>query len=377
MRQAESGYLPSLDGWRALAIGAVLLVHDQPIMHFRINYLQSRGAAGVYLFFALSGILVTWRILKEEESTGLDLRSFYIRRLFRIQPAALCYLAAIVILNLLSITHERWRFILGALLSYRNFQMHVSDPLGPGWLTGHFWTLAVEEHFYIFLSLFLFAFRRHRITILSTLIVILVGVQFWVRSTGGSEETSVRTYWMVQYLLFASLLSLLLRLPPAITAVRRYLQPHIAFGLTGFTGIMAFLLSGRRDLSIQNVLNRDHLLYYFFAIWIIATMLHPQSLTTRLLELAPMRFIGRLSYSIYLWHKLFFTAVVPDLGVTWKPLLTAEARPLRYITTLVAAYLSYRFLERPLIRVGHRLASSTGELVPAATSTAPRTYRHV
>jgi len=377
MRQAESGYLPSLDGWRALAIGAVLLVHDQPIKHFRINYLQSRGAAGVYLFFALSGILVTWRILEEEESTGLDLRSFYIRRLFRIQPAAFCYLAVIVILNLFSVTHERWRFILGALLSYRNFQMRVSDPLGPGWLTGHFWTLAVEEHFYIFLSLFLFAFRRYRITILSALIVILVGVQFWARSTGGSEETSVRTYWVVQYLLFASLLSLLLRLPSVMAVARRYLQPHIAFGLTGFSMIMTYLLSGGRDLAIRSLLNGDYLLYYFFAVWIIATMLHPKSLTTRLLELAPMRFIGRLSYSIYLWHKLFFTAVVPDLGVTWKPLLIAEARPLRYIATVVAAYLSYRFLERPLIRVGHRLASSKGALVSTTASTAPRTYRHV
>jgi len=85
-------------------------------------------------------------------------------------------------------------------------------------------------------------------------------------------------------------------------------------------------------------------------------MLHPRSLTTRFLETAPMRFLGRFSYSIYLWHVLFFS--LRDIGstITSPTLRFVSGQPWRYIATLAAASLSYYFVEKPLIRLGHRLA---------------------
>jgi len=101
----KSGYLPSLDGWRAIAIVAVLMAHDQPWSiagHSDIGW-RDFGGSGVYLFFSISGILICWRILEDEEMLGVfKLRDFYIRRLCRIQPAALVYLAVIGFLMLLA-----------------------------------------------------------------------------------------------------------------------------------------------------------------------------------------------------------------------------------------------------------------------------------
>ena len=99
----KSGYLPGLDGWRAVAILGVLIVHDsvwrfgpysdRPLQHF--------GGSGVELFFSISGFLVCTRILEEEKAVGrFRLKAFYVRRFFRIQPASLAYLAVIGILML-------------------------------------------------------------------------------------------------------------------------------------------------------------------------------------------------------------------------------------------------------------------------------------
>jgi peptidoglycan/LPS O-acetylase OafA/YrhL len=88
----QSGYLPSLDGWRAISIVGVLFCHSPLIQVGRFSdiWLQANGDRGVQMFFAISGILICSRLLREEMKYGaISLRSFYTRRIFRIQPAAL------------------------------------------------------------------------------------------------------------------------------------------------------------------------------------------------------------------------------------------------------------------------------------------------
>jgi peptidoglycan/LPS O-acetylase OafA/YrhL len=121
----RSGYIPSLDGWRALSILAVMCCHSELFSVGRLNdsWLQMNGGDGVEMFFALSGILICSRLLKEETKLGaISLRSFYTRRLFRIQPAALSYLA---ILSLVMLWQGRfaaeWGNLAGGALMVRNF----------------------------------------------------------------------------------------------------------------------------------------------------------------------------------------------------------------------------------------------------------------
>jgi peptidoglycan/LPS O-acetylase OafA/YrhL len=354
----KSGYLPSLDGWRAIAILGVLMVHDIPWRLGPFSNLSFReyGSYGVVLFFAISGILISTRILEEEELTGaFHLRSFYIRRLFRIQPAALLYLAVIAVLTLSGVLHELWRFWFSALLLYVNFLYHpgpVSDTFGA--FTGHFWTLAVEEHFYLLISLLLFFVRRHRIAVMVSLLL-LIKLGQAIALHFDPDPLRRRTYWQIHALLFPCLAALLLRTPRIRAAAVRWLHPEPVLLLTG----LAFALC--HGLLFENLIHgrlaefETHLLTYAFTFWIVATILHPRSPITRLLEAPPIRFAGRLSYSIYLWHVLFFASLP---YITFPPLVFLDGHPARYIATLAVAMASYYLVEKPLIRLGHRLAPS-------------------
>src|SRR5271163_4018332 len=121
-RKPIRGYLPTLDGWRAVAILIVLGGHDT-IHHlggFSTLWIEQRGGRGVELFFALSGILICSRLLDEEEVRGrIDIKGFYIRRVCRIQPAALAYLAVISGLMMLNVISREPKDVLSAVLLVR------------------------------------------------------------------------------------------------------------------------------------------------------------------------------------------------------------------------------------------------------------------
>ena len=180
--------IPTLDGWRAVAILLVLLDHGaDPLLRAGLALSGHAGAfdsesyawlkdpigrAGVHLFFALSGYLITRRLLQEELRFGaISVGGFYLRRLSRIQPAAIVFLLVVGALGLsgvLAVSGPGWR---AALLGYANFAMASQT-----WYTAHFWSLAVEEHFYLLWPL-VFAFlgprRRWRARVA---IALLLGV---------------------------------------------------------------------------------------------------------------------------------------------------------------------------------------------------------
>src|ERR1700727_1736668 len=122
MSTKGSSYIPTLDGWRTVAILWVLLGHSRP---WKIGWLSStsiQGGRGVQLFFALSGLLICDRLLREEQRFGgISLRSFYTRRFFRIQPAALAYLSVISILMLSGEIPRVWSAVAGSALMVRTF----------------------------------------------------------------------------------------------------------------------------------------------------------------------------------------------------------------------------------------------------------------
>ncbi len=367
----KSGYLPSLDGWRAVAICGVLLTHDLPWSiagHSNVEW-KGFGGWGVQFFFAISGILICWRLLEDEQKTGrVNLGQFYVRRLFRIQPAAFCYLAAVALLFAGGVIKANWQYWASAGLSYINFLVTESTPPGAAAFLGHFWTLAVEEHFYTLLSLLIVVFGRYRIFALSLVLLVLSEGQRYATDHSGFSPTISprRTYWILQLLLVPALLAMLIRIPQVRTKVERYFYPWVAALLT-----LALTLAHQWTVATQSfeqwrhtflltlylIVNRE-MVFFGFALLVVATMLHPRSLTTRFLELAPIRFLGRLSYSIYLWHILFFIPVY--LGdLVHSPVLTfLSGRPWKYVATLMAALMSYFLVEKPLIRFGHRIAPS-------------------
>lgn len=178
-----SNYLPTLDGWRALSIALVILHHSQlqctiPILGAMIRALSNIGETGVELFFAISGLLICSRLLDEESHSGrINVKNFYIRRCFRILPAAIFYLLVIAILAAFHII-PLWPFDwFAALLFFRNYAMVFEylhhSPLALHWYTGHFWSLSMEEHFYLLLPAVLVVFKKTRRYILISLVVVI------------------------------------------------------------------------------------------------------------------------------------------------------------------------------------------------------------
>lgn len=346
------------------------MTHDLPwkIGKYSNVLWKGFGGWGVQLFFVISGVLICWRLLEEEQRTGrILLQSFYIRRLFRIQPAAFFYLSAVTFLFFSGVIRANWGYLAAAGLSYINFVVTERTPPGAAAFLGHFWTLAVEEHFYILLSLFLFLFRERRILLLSSILVTLLAGQTHGMTHGEYSPilSPRRTYWIIQFLLVPALIALVARVQKVQPLLARYFKPWLASLIT----VLMMLGNqwsenpkifregwGAFSPIMFLIVNRD-LMFYGFALIVISIVSSPRSLATRFLELPALRFFGRLSYSIYLWHILFFIPIYLGDMVHSRVLLTLTERPWKYIATAITVLLSYYLVEKPFIRVGHRLTA--------------------
>jgi peptidoglycan/LPS O-acetylase OafA/YrhL len=345
----QSGYIPTLDGWRAVAIFWVLEGHSRPLSVAGISnhWLRETGYRGVQLFFALSGFLICTRLLREEDRFGgISSRSFYTRRLFRIQPAAMTYLAALALLSFFGVIPIFWPGIGGAALMIRNLWPIT---LAPGyWYTAHFWSLAVEEHFYLLLPGFLVLFRRRRLAILSA---IGLALQIWGQivmrtpqlQRGLEWQVAQRTDVVISGILLGSVFSVALTYKRLFHVASAFLRPCAA---TLYTLFIFFELQRHHSSTAQAVL------ITVYPVLIVATALHPDTVLGRFLELPPVRFIGRISYSLYLWQELFFRG--DDLFAQGS--LRSHVF-ICWCATFACAIASYYLIETPLIRKGHRIAS--------------------
>jgi peptidoglycan/LPS O-acetylase OafA/YrhL len=304
----------------------------------------SHAGYGVDIFFALSGYLICTLLLREKQRNAtISLPRFYVRRAFRILPPILLFLLIMVLLSHTGIlphidTHE----ILAVLFFYRNYLLG-------SWYTGHFWSLAVEEQFYAVIPFFLLlANRQWAVRIASVLIALCIGIR-WFEFTYGWFSGSIlqfRTENRFDGLLWGCLFAMALQ----STAIRAWLQRR----LTGwiFLAMMAAVVVLLVAFNSQPA--RRTVVAAFMPFFIGYTVLHPASFAGRILELPLLKWVGRLSYSLYIWQSVF---LVPDE----RPLRVLQAFPLNLVCPLVCASLSYYILEKPMIKIGHRLAASRGE----------------
>ncbi len=356
----SADYIPTLDGWRAIAISLVITSHelmaDQPIW-------KGLGAFGVNIFFGLSGFLICTRLLKEYDRTGhISLGRFYIRRIFRILPASWCYLVVIGCLGLFAFIKVSTSEILSCVLMCRNYS-YYDFPLG--WYTGHYWSLAVEEHFYFIMPALLLVCRPRFSPLVFA--AAAIGVVFW-RLLDGRQQWSAFILPVGLHPNFRSDTRLDSLFWGCWTAAMnwRYRPPSqgwIARSLylgAGAFVIFELLWPGLLYGSISSRVKPEWIIGVFqnilptiaIPIVIAATSLCPKDLPGRLLELAPLRFIGRLSYSLYLWQQLFFVA---DVRMKSNTLGLLQEWPYNLPALFVCAFASYYLIERPLIHLGHRL----------------------
>lgn len=349
----KQGYLPTLDGWRTVAIMAVILDHTIA-GRFQDTYptifaLTRVGPNGVSLFFAISGFLICSRLLEEENANGrISLRGFYIRRASRILPAALTYLVVIGILGIASlISVSPWEWW-SSVLFFRNYLSPNLISRGWGGYTIHYWSLAVEEHFYLLWPAMLVLAGRRWSRYVAGILAVAVSIwrswdfnHHWMDRHIPGLLFGSRTDTRLDGLLLGCLAALLLAQPAyRAWAVRNLRLPALFLFVALYVAIQ--LIWRRHYYSIWESM--------LLALIVSITVLHPGNWIGQFLEHPAMRWIGRLSYSLYLWQELF------ALPQAKYPLSLAERIPFNLVVLFVIAGLSYRFIERPMIRLGHRLA---------------------
>jgi peptidoglycan/LPS O-acetylase OafA/YrhL len=354
-QKPKGGYIPTLDGWRAIAVFSVIAYHDQ-VHHFGIlsdGLWHDYGMLGVDLFFAISGILICTRLLEEEATSGqISIKGFYIRRFFRILPPAFTYLAVVGLISLgriITVGLASWFCCLFFVNNY--YASGVHNPLSS--YTVHFWSLGVEEQFYLLLPVILFFFPRRRILVLTAITIGSLARPIWIFSHPSMWESVggglilLRTEMRIHALLLPALIAVLMRQPRFLRICKALASPLI------IGPVLAFALAIFAALGVAKMLLL--MVPFGFTFLVLSTVLNPMNLFSRFLELSPMRFLGRISYSLYLWQGFFFVLPREDLRAKGT-LGMLQSKPWSVPILLLVAIGSYYLLEKPFMRIGHRMA---------------------
>jgi peptidoglycan/LPS O-acetylase OafA/YrhL len=348
---AELGYQPALDGLRGLALLAIAAYHA-----------GVRGVPGAFLsvstFFTLSGFLITTVTLAGHRRSGrVAVRAFYARRARRLLPAALLAITAIVVLTSLlgdSTQVARLRADAAASLAYvGNWRLvWAGDSYGaifdtPSTFT-HFWTLGIEEQFYLAFPLVMALITglasRARATLVAVLSVLVLGSTAWSAHLLDGGAGLDRVYFGTD----TRLSELLVGCLAAIAWERRgtALGPRgaRAVRVAGAAALAVMLWSWHVADRTDGAFYRGGLvLYSCLTVLVILAAVQPEGPVRRALAWRPLLFVGTVSYGAYLFHwPILVWLRMRTPYPTWLQLAIGLA------ATLVLAGLSYHLVERPI-----------------------------
>jgi peptidoglycan/LPS O-acetylase OafA/YrhL len=336
-----------IEGLRAVAVLPVLLFHGgfDRLHGFAI---APGGYVGVDIFFVISGYLVTGLIFKEmTDGSGYSIARFYARRIMRIFPAVFAVYLFCLIAGAMTASSAEMDGIKTTVLSSTFFVSNIYFAGKSGYFDGglslnpllHTWSLSVEEQFYLFLPPILLCLRRLE----RAKVVVIVAVAAVV-SLIYSQILLNTNPTLAYYDIFARAWELLLGSLVALVGPRQ-VSSRLAHALAimGIVAITIAVVLYDRDTVFPGT---HALLPCVGAVLVIFSGNGQRTLATRLLELSPVRFVGRISYSLYLWHWPFIV-----FGKLWFSSRHSVAIG-ALLASFLAAYLSWRFIEQPVRRLG-------------------------
>jgi peptidoglycan/LPS O-acetylase OafA/YrhL len=354
----QKRYIPTLDGWRGLSVIGVILYHGR-VGFFKSDSLPMRlsahGDIGVDVFFAISGFLICGLLLNEYERDGsISLRRFYVRRCFRILPAYYAALAGITTLSIFGVIHIKYSDLPSCLLFYRNYRLLGPDEAG-GFFTAHFWSLAIEEHFYLIWPAVLLTAKPKRAGRVAFLLAMAVAT--WRSFEGHFElfpgvlipsNLLARTDAKVDALLWGCIAAIY------FPAIKRHVE-GIRFSQL-WLPIGAILLVFEKFHAPGLIVLQAVLIPAL----VLSTVVQPGNLLGRVLEWQPLRWIGTISYSLYLWQEIFLPQLASQksLGVFHY----VQQSPWNVLAILACGCLGRYLIELPMARLGHRLSATVPEL---------------
>lgn len=300
----QHSHFPALDGLRGLAI--LLLVFG----HFGVNYyswhygILFNSTTGVHIFFVLSGFLITTLLIKEKLRNGrISLKHFYIRRALRILPVAWLFLLVLAGLNHVFELHIRLFDFIAAMLFFKNMPM----PQEP--YTAHFWSLAVEEQFYLTFPILL-ALNIRWYTIISLSIVIVVPLVCIIDYFAPAVFTSNAVLHLL-----ARICNYTFWKGPVIILIGSVFSVLMFKGIIKPEKLKANQFLSLAILLIGIVIHAKTFLFYtkYVSEYLSATLvglalviaISQKDLLSKILSNTFLTTLGMLSYSIYIWQELF------------------------------------------------------------------------
>lgn len=349
---AKGSKIPYLDGLRAYSILLVLIGHSV----WANSWIQTKwylqlvladSSLGVRIFFVLSGFLITTLLLNEQDASGrISIRGFYERRIARIFPAFYLYIATVVVFTAFHAITVPTRSIFAAMTFTSNFAHFWHAPVAPDHnvVLGHFWTLSLEEQFYvIWPSVLVFTGRRWALRLAVACVVLfpflrMAEYEFLLHHP---ELTNLRFAILVrsaQDMIMWGVLGAFAIRNGLLTRMRthrfRWTYPWIsglmAFGVAGVTLAHPFL---GFDTSVLPTFQAVAALLFIF--WLLSG---DGGLLRRGLESWPVVELGLLSYSLYIWQQPF----------TEPPGIRGILFPWTILASLAVAIVSYRVVELPM-----------------------------
>jgi peptidoglycan/LPS O-acetylase OafA/YrhL len=342
----KSYFRGDIEGLRGISIIFVLLFHAK-IAGF------TGGFVGVDVFFVISGFLITGLLLREVESSGrVSIPQFYARRLRRLLPAAALVLVATLVVSYLLLP----RLLIPGIaidtaaaalyVSNINFAYHATDYFAATTLPSpvlHFWSLSVEEQYYMFWPAIVLLVtrraRRPRINVRITLLVI--GISSFAFALWLLKTNAPWAFFSLPTRAWELALGGLL----AVSKTSLEKLPKLVARTLGAIGVAGVIISGLVMKETAPFPGIPALLPTMSAaLVIIAGMQTIRSIPTRILNTPPLRFFGRISYSLYLWH---WPVLVIPAALTITP-LTLRQRILLALGSILLATITQRFIEDPL-----------------------------
>lgn len=344
------GHLPSLDGLRAVA--AFLVV----FYHYGLEWVP--GGLGVLAFFVLSGFLITWLLLKEEERSGtISLKLFYARRSLRIFPAFYAYWlllsGALVVLHKGFPTAQAF----ASLFYVNNYYQAVHGDPNTGF--SHTWSLGIEEQFYLVWPLAFLLLRNttRRLGFLAAAVVVVMlyreALVFVFHRDQGYIYEAFDT--RADHLLIGCLLAVVLR----AGVWRRFWNRICAsawlaaapLGMLAASSALALRFGSTYRDAIGFVI--DPMLV---ALLMVQTIAHPAAGFGNALNWGWMRYLGTISYSVYLYQQLVIEPV-KKMAARWP----GVSLPTAILAVIVMASASYWIVEQPFLRLKKRFEADRAQ----------------
>lgn len=348
--------IPSLDGIRGLSCLFVILGHFSYLytpwfeeffgrrLGLSLAFSIGNQYTGVTFFFVLSGFLITnLLILERQQTMKVDFKVFFIKRLFRIFPAYYFYFACIGLYFSLAAPLEMSLQDILAAITYTSNYLSDKNP----WHIGHFWSLALEEQFYLIWPIaFALSYKRFGFRFPLTMIILapLLRVATYYLFVDLRPRISIMTHTRIDSLMFGCLLAyayradLFEKLNKGILKFKlHYLS---AFHIFFFSRFLQMSFQGKYTMTVGYSL--DCLGMCLLIIYAVSN----KSLMSRFLNLPLMVHLGSLSYSLYLWHVPF----------AWKA-YGNENLALRLILIYLCALGSYLLIEAPFMKWRQRVLS--------------------